>query len=82
MDHTRKDTAKCNKCGGPMKWIELKSGKWNPVDPVLIVIQKDEEGQGVLLVHSDGTMTRNPKRGETGYQSHFSTCPYAENFRK
>lgn len=60
---------KCNGCGQEIKWIQMKSGKMMPVDlKKLTIISVDQSnGEGSLVY---------------GFESHFSTCPKADEFRK
>lgn len=74
--------AKCSKCNNPIKWIKLKSGKNNPVDPELYNIQDNLVEKDLIVVNEATGEVGKLSKLENGYISHFSTCPYAENFRK
>lgn len=77
---------KCKSCGAEIKWIKMKSGKFNPVDPYKRTIIKD--GGRDVLVTDDGELIsgtfcayENGANG-SGYVSHFATCPNANGHRK
>jgi hypothetical protein len=72
----------CRKCGEPMIFVTSKKGHAIPCDPDL---QMHVLTPGVVVVTPDGQVVRGTESKETsvqGYTSHFSTCPYAEGFRK
>jgi len=75
----------CRSCGAKVKWIQLESGKWNPVDPELISSADCEHGD--IMVTEDGEVRKidhseNDYEVFDGYVSHFSTCPEADKWRK
>ena len=78
--------ATCRSCGAEIKFIKLKSGKWNPCDPVKRTIIKGEGNE--VLVTIDGDIIRGEfaslEEGANaeGYISHFATCKYADRHRK
>lgn len=43
--------SKCRSCGAEIIFIQMKSGKWNPVDPQIRTIRKDA-GKEVLITKS------------------------------
>lgn len=77
---------KCRSCGAEIKFIRMKSGKWNPVDPTRRGIIKD--GGHEVLVTEDGELIQGTftsvEDGANGfgYISHFVTCPNADSHRK
>lgn len=64
-----KTESKCRACGAAMLWIKTANGRSMPVDakPIRVMIRR--EGEDVFDVVS-------------GFVSHFSTCPAAEQFRR
>lgn len=77
----------CKSCGAEIKWIKLKSGKFNPVDPCKRLIIKDEGTEAVLVTDDGEVITGTYADYEhganaSGYVSHFATCPQAQSFRK
>lgn len=77
--------ATCRSCGASIKWITLKSGKHNPVDPYLRTIKLDGGKETIITEDGDilhGTFCAFDNGGErSGYVSHFATCPNA-NFHR
>lgn len=61
--------SRCRTCNASIRWVEMESGKRMPVD---------ERKVSVILVD------RNGENGKViyGYQSHFATCPQANQHRK
>lgn len=78
--------ARCKSCGANIKFIRLKSGKWNPVDIEKHSIIIDDAGKEVLITE-DGDVIRGrlasyeDGANRSGYISHFATCPQASSFR-
>lgn len=78
--------AQCRSCGAEIKFIKMKSGKWNPVDPSKRYIKKD--GGHEVLVTEEGELiqgtfaTLEDGANGVGYISHFATCPAAGEFRR
>lgn len=76
----------CMKCGKEIKFILMKSGKWNPVDPQKRTIIQD--GGHEVLVTESGELIRGTfcsvedGANGVGYISHFATCPAAGEFRR
>ena len=75
----------CRSCGAEIKFIKMKSGKYNPVDVEKRTIKKD--GGHEVLVTESGELIRGSfasleegANGE-GYVSHFATCPFADTHR-
>ena len=78
--------AKCKSCGAEIRFIKMKSGKFNPVDPYKRTIKKDG-GHEVLITESgeliQGTFASYEEGANgSGYVSHFATCPNANYHRK
>ena len=67
----------CTSCGADILWVKLKSGKSNPLDPEIIV----SDGTKILYV-DEMQEFKKVAPGRKGYQSHFSSCPDANKFRK
>lgn len=77
--------AKCKTCGAEIKFIKMKSGRFNPCDVLkrtiikgngkeVLITEKGEVIQGTFASVEEGA------NGE-GYTSHFATCPYATQHR-
>lgn len=76
--------ARCKTCGKQIQWLRLGSGKWNPVDPGRIPYEPDEDGK-LTLITMDGDVVRGNldiMSHKYGYQSHFATCPDADQHRR
>ena len=73
----------CRKCGEPLIFIQSKRGRAIPCDPDLATHVLTP---GVVVVTPDGQVLRGTEESKEtsvqGYISHFSSCPYAEDFRK
>lgn len=77
---------KCRSCGAEIKFIQLKSGKWNPVDPQKRTLVEGE-GNEVIVTESGEVVTGrfaslDEGANRSGYISHFATCPNANQHRK
>lgn len=86
----------CKGCGEPIRWIGSTRGKAIPVDPDIIRVYLSFTApttgiaNKITLVLEDGTTISGWKRDRfesgvcraDGYESHFATCPKAEQFRK
>lgn len=76
----------CRSCGKEIIWIKMKSGKSMPVDPYkhTVIIGKGNE----TLVTQDGNIIHGKfasyeeGANASGYVSHFSTCPFANEHRR
>lgn len=76
--------SRCKACGAPIIWVKLRSGKMMPCDVQKIPYVADFNGE-LELVTEDGKVTRarlDVGSDRIGYQSHFATCPAANQFRK
>ena len=77
----------CRSCGAEIKWVRMKSGKAMPVDPCCRSIITAENGEAVIVT-DDGEVVKgcfasfSQGANKTGYVSHFSTCPYANEHRR
>jgi hypothetical protein len=80
VDHSRHEDKICESCSQPIKFIEMKSGKWMPVDATMFVAK--EPDPEMRLVQSDGTIKTGVERGDCGYVSHFATCDDPNRFRR
>jgi len=73
----------CKKCGEEIVWVKTLAGKNMPCDP-------DEETfnliEGRVVVTPEGHVLRGTKDTHNvlvqGYIPHWSTCPFADDFRK
>lgn len=74
------------RCGKPVRWVRLESGKKTPLDP-----EPTEDGTIRLLERRNRSVGRVLKgleldaarqAGERLYRSHFARCPDAEDWRK
>ncbi len=83
-------TTLCRYCGKPIAFIKTEAGKSMPVDPEPIYFLPEDDYHKFVLM--DGTVKRGSpvendetggtKKTEIGYQSHFATCPNADEARK
>ena len=83
---------KCKTCGAPIVWIKmLGSGKKMPVneDPVLVLLSHGTEKfittQGVVVTGcriGDGYDDYPDENVVEAYESHFATCPQANQHRR
>lgn len=81
----------CRSCGAAIVWIKTRSGKNMPCDPELISFKESREG-GDLFITKDGNTVRGKRFDpigafpqkvlQTGYISHFATCPNADEHRR
>lgn len=77
----------CRGCGKLIDWIRTNGGKKMPVDMDPVPFVADRNGTE-FFVRRDGSVTAGRRaegkdtRAETGYTSHFATCPKADDFRK
>ena len=76
----------CRSCGAEIKFIKLKSGKWNPVDPQKRTLVEGD-GTEVIVTDSGEVVTGRfasleEGANRSGYISHFATCPNADSHRK
>ena len=84
---------KCKACGAPIIWVKLQSGKSMPCNPKLVYFYGmadpliDQKGPGIFktLITPDGCTCRgfvDYAGPRVGYESHFATCPAANQFRR
>lgn len=73
----------CKKCGEEIVFVETPRGTFIPCDPELLTIVLLP---GVVAVTEQGTVMRGTEFTKNtsvqGYVNHWSTCPFAEEFRK
>lgn len=86
----------CGKCGAKIRYIRMKkSGRWMPVDaaPIEVIPCIGQDKGGHNYISLDGYVVRARKRKEdylfydgvdpiAAFESHFATCPAADEFRK
>jgi hypothetical protein len=72
----------CRSCGAKIHWIELKSGKKHPCDPEEVSANECEEGDKFVTDLGEIVVVGKSSKNESGYVSHFSTCPDADDWRK
>ena len=79
--------SKCKSCGAEIKWITTVNGKSMPVDAEPVQFHHDPSGTEIFVTDG-GAVVRGitAKTGEegttTGYNSHFATCPFANQHRR
>ena len=87
---------KCGKCGADIRYIRMKrSGKWMPVNakPVVVVpcIGLDKGGHTYVTLEGETFRARKYREGSlfydgvdevAAYESHFATCPAADECRQ
>ena len=77
------DPAYCKKCGRPIQFIRMKSGKLMPVDGFSFQIVPSDKGG--IYFKEDGSSVRGVVVSTPGpnsvkaWQSHFVTCPEGDN---
>ena len=79
--------SKCKSCGAEIKWITTVNGKSMPVDAEPVQFHQDPSGQEVFVtkggaVVRGATAKAGDEEAETGYNSHFATCPFADQHRR
>lgn len=81
--------AKCKACGADIVFIPTKAGRVMPCDAQRIPYRdawgKRADGGTLKLITEDGMLTYGTLDFESdkiGYQSHFATCPAADQFRR
>lgn len=79
-------TAYCRACGAEIFFIKTENGKTAPVDAEPVTFRPYDFGPE-MFVMLDGSVRRGRRCDamegeETGYVSHFATCPNAEEFRR
>lgn len=79
--------ATCNKCGAPIKWIRMRSGKNMPCDTKQINYTT-RPGAGTKLVTLSGDVVNceivenQSEASGWGYAPHWASCPAADQFRR
>lgn len=78
------DSLPCRKCGVMIGFIKQLNGKRHPVDAESFAAHA--LGPGIVVVTPEGRILRGSEMSVNltaqGYISHFTTCPYANEFRK
>ncbi|MCC8079242.1 MAG: hypothetical protein LIO57_04160 [Oscillospiraceae bacterium] len=78
----------CTKCGAAIVWIKTVKGKPMPCDATPVYyIQKPRAGTKRIVTPNGEViaceLTEDPcKATGTGFVPHWSSCPYADDFRK
>ena len=86
----------CGKCGAAIRYIRMKrSGRWMPVnaEPVEVTpcIGLDRGGHVVITLEGETVRARKKKEDSlfydgvdrvAAYESHFATCPAADEYRR
>ena len=79
--------AVCKKCGANIYFIQMRSGRFNPVDTALRNLIPDETGKDIIITE-DGTLKRGRLVGmedgphTVGFIPHWATCPFADSFKR
>ena len=76
-------TTPCRACGTEIAFIKTVKGKTMPVDVEAIRFSPGDGPETFVTV--DGRVVRGARRkngAETGFVSHFATCPAADEMRK
>ena len=68
-------SSKCRGCGAEIRWIKTEANKAMPVDanPRNFYVERIDSADGI---------SRQTWKMMSGYESHFATCPKADQFRK
>ena len=75
------NVTRCKSCNAEMTWIQMKSGRKNPVnadETAAIVTQSGEVKKGTVL----GILVMTDEGYAFGRTSHFATCPDAKQHRR
>lgn len=78
----------CSGCGKPILWRRTHNGKPIPLNPGIKYVCPNGRGSRLLLINEEGHAVQGfeckPKEqgAQAGRESHFATCPKAEEFRK
>lgn len=67
------DRGRCRSCGADVIWAKTAAGKLMPLDA--------EETLGKLVYQLDA-VGRMVRAEGTGHESHFATCPQADQWRR
>lgn len=77
---------KCRKCGRIIRFFPTKKGKFMPVDSFCVWVMPYDRGTVFYTEDSKTVRGYLVERGTRGaveaYQSHFASCPYADEMRK
>ena len=80
----------CKWCGKEIAFIKTVNGKSIPVDPEPVRFTAGDDNERYVTAEGEVKRgSRTDRRGlfgrkeeETGYISHFATCPYADEARR
>ncbi len=81
------DQAFCKSCGKPIKWIEMKSGKFMPVEMQEVVIRIQQGGRFKFVLNNgvvvSGEYARPHSPGAfNAYVPHWGNCPGSDEHRR
>lgn len=76
----------CSRCHAPMIFVSTAKGGTMPIDPVPLDPRPTEHRRGLVVFEGPErvrTLTKStpPQHNQPVYTSHFSTCPFAAEFR-
>jgi len=79
--------SKCRSCGAEIMWIKTVNGKNMPVDAEPVYFHQDPSGAEIFVTKGGAVVhgiTAKPGENDvsTGYNSHFATCPFADQHRR
>ena len=79
--------AKCRGCGAEIIWIKTPGGKSIPCDAEPVSYWERAKAKGKVVTPNGMVLScdfeGDPQKATgIGYVAHWSTCPYAERFRK
>ena len=77
----------CKGCGASIVWITTAKGKSMPCDATAVYYKMNASGKAKIITPNGVVITcdivTTPDIADgIGYVPHWSTCPYANNFRK
>ena len=83
----------CSSCGDGIVWVRMKGGKAHPCNPEEIHWIDVEAGQKIVFCDescengcveyiTQQGIDSGSFNGMSGYESHFSTCPDADKWRR
>ncbi len=77
---------KCRKCHRVINFLTTKSGKKMPVDSFCVYVLPYNRGAVFYTDNGEAVRGYKVEKGTKGavpaYQSHFATCPYADELRQ
>lgn len=76
------DLRACRACKRPIRWILTEKGKPMPCDPLGVRFNPGKGPETFVTVNGKTMRGQRCEDGsETGFISHFATCPEADRFR-